>query len=75
MCMGILLVLCTYSSDKGHQRGYQNPLGLELQMCPPQGCWQRNPGPVKEQPILLATEPSPHCSETGKVVIAAIHET
>jgi hypothetical protein len=23
---------------------------------PPSGCWEQNPGPLKEQPVLLTTE-------------------
>ena len=25
---------------------------------PPCGCWELNPGPIEEKPVLLATEPS-----------------
>ncbi|EGW01477.1 E3 ubiquitin-protein ligase NEDD4 [Cricetulus griseus] len=29
---------------------------------PPYGCWELNPGPLEEQPVLLTSEPSlqPH---------------
>jgi hypothetical protein len=39
-----------------HQKGASDPItdGCE----PPCGCWELNSGPLKEQPVLLTTEPS-----------------
>ena len=53
MCMGVVPA-SVWGSD---------PLELELQTPYgraklPCGCWELNPGPLEEQPVLLTTEPS-----------------
>lgn len=54
--------LCTTCTSDVHtgQKRVSDPSrpgvteGCEL----PCGCWELNPGPLQEQPVLLATEPS-----------------
>jgi hypothetical protein len=40
--------------------GVWDPLELEVtDSCePPCGCWELNPGPLEEQPVVLTIEPS-----------------
>ena len=35
----------------------------------PCGCWELNPGPLKEQPVFLTTEPSLHSQKRLLVVV------
>ena len=54
MCMGLLLMyICA-------RRGRQIPGTGVTDSCElPCGCWELNPGPLEEQPVLLTAEPSP----------------
>lgn len=39
------------------ERGVRSPGGVVTDSCePPRGCWELNPGPGREQPVLLANE-------------------
>ena len=41
------------------KRGHRIPWKWSTGVCkPPRSCWELNPGPLKEQPVLLTTEPS-----------------
>jgi hypothetical protein len=56
MCLGVFpagRAPCAYDSDFGHQRRYQIPLELELQMVVSHH--KENPMPLKEPQLLLAT--------------------
>jgi hypothetical protein len=47
--MGVLFA-CKLHTKRGTQISYSCQL--------PHGCWELNPGPLEEQPVLLTTEPS-----------------
>jgi hypothetical protein len=66
MCMSLCLHVCMYvcaqcvCSSCGSQKRVSDPLELELtdgyeSLC---GCWKLNPGPLKEQQVLLTAGPS-----------------
>jgi len=52
MCIGVLLV---YMSVRGC---WIQELELTDGCEPPCGCWELNPGPLEEQPVLLTDKPS-----------------
>lgn len=53
-CLCFCLEYHVHAWCPGGQKRVSDPLGLEL----PSVCWELNPGPVEEQPVLLTTEPS-----------------
>lgn len=47
------------SSAHESQKRASDPLGPVTDSCElPHGCWESNPDPLQEQPVLLTTEPS-----------------
>ena len=52
MCIGALLAYISVGCVRSLKTGVTD--GCEL----PCGCWKLNPGPLKDQPKLLITEPS-----------------
>ena len=60
--------MCTMRvpDTRGGQKRVLGLLGLEFDWCElPCGCWELNPGPLEEEPVLLIPEPSPHMHFCG----------
>lgn len=64
MYMGVLSALCLYLVCVNYlcrPEGVFVPPGTRIQMVdygPPCGCWDSNPCPLEEQPLLLIPKPS-----------------
>ena len=53
-----LYAICMSGARRGQKRTW-DPLELELQIVVSltYGCWELNPGPLEEQPVLLTDDP------------------
>jgi hypothetical protein len=49
-------VQCPWRSEEGIRSGVSCELVVSCEL--PYGCWELNPGPLQEQPMLLTTEAS-----------------
>lgn len=57
-CLHICLGTTCMLGAHGGQKRAAYPLGLELEMVVlPRGCWESNPCPLGEQPVLLTPAP------------------
>jgi hypothetical protein len=64
MCLGILPTYISINHVHAWclqwpEQGVRSPgAGITDHCEPPCRCWELNPGPLQEQPVLLTTEPS-----------------
>jgi hypothetical protein len=53
-----LFVPCAWRSHGDQEKKIGSPRIGDTEGLLPHGCWELNPGPLKEHEVLLSTEPS-----------------